>query len=241
MAIGLTRDYRLRWMDFDRYGRIQPFALFDLFQDVATVQAQDMGIGRDAMMEHGVFWVVVRQKYEIVEAPRHYQKVMVRTWPHSPSRLSFLRDFLVSDEAGAPLVKATSEWVLMDAESRKFASVRDYYTGPDDFSEDRSFDRKPRKIPDFAEGNRPPYTVVPGYSDIDLNGHVNNAKYADFVVDAINPGADGAVKSLQIDYRQEVLPGVPLDIHTLVEDGVIRAKGVREDGATAFACAIELQ
>ncbi|MBQ9041192.1 MAG: hypothetical protein IJ111_00065 [Eggerthellaceae bacterium] len=240
MPLGMELDYRLRWMDFDKYGRIQPVAVLDIFQDLATIQAEDMGIGRDDMMAKGVFWAIVRSKFEIVKAPQHYQVVTVRTWPHTPTRFSFLRDFSMRDQEGELLVKATSEWVLMDAEARKFASVKDFYDGPDDFDEARSFDRKPRKIASFDEGSQPVFTVVPSYSDIDLNGHVNNARYASFVIDALNPGERGAMKTFQIDYRHEVLPGEPLAMHTLVENGLVLSKGVNAAGETAFACAIEL-
>ena len=240
MALGLELDYRLRWMDFDQYGRIQPTPVLDIFQDVATIQAENMGIGRDDMLKEGVFWAIIRSKFEIVRAPSHYQVVSVRTWPHSPTRFSFMRDFSMRDEAGELLIKATSEWVLMDVETRKFASVKDHYHGLDDFDEARSFERKPRKIPDFEEGNRPVRTIVPSYSDIDVNGHVNNAVYANYAVDALNPGAAGMMKTFQIDYRYEVLPGVPLAMHTLVEEGRILSKGVNPDGQIAFACLIEL-
>ena len=241
MKMARQLDYRLRWMDFDRYGRMQPSAILDMFQDVATVHAEELGIGRDDLLARGVFWVVVRSKFEIVEAPEHYHVVTARTWPHTLTRFSFMRDFSMLDEGGRLLVKATTEWVLMDVESRKFVSVKDYCDVPDDYDEERSFERKPRKIPDFAEGNRPVHVVVPGYSDIDVNGHVNNARYADYVIDALNPGEGACIRTFQIDYRHEVLPGVPLHVHTLVEDARVLAKGVNEQGQTSFACLIELQ
>ena len=114
----LSLDYRLRWMDFDRYGRIKPFAVLDLFQDVATLQADNQGIGYEDMLAKGVFWVVIRSKFEIVRQPERHSTVTVRTWPHSPSRFSFLRDFSMRDEEGALLIKATSEWVFMGTMAR---------------------------------------------------------------------------------------------------------------------------
>lgn len=240
MALGMELDYRLRWMDFDQYGRMQPASVLDIFQDIATMQAEDMGIGRDDMLKNGVFWAVIRSKFEIVRTPSHFQVVTVRTWPHSPTRFSFMRDYSMRDEEGNLLIKATTEWVLMDVETRKFVSVKDCYHGSDDFDEARSFDRKPRKIPDFEEGNRPVCTVVPSYSDIDVNGHVNNAMYANYVINALNPSVNGTMKSFQIDYRHEVLPGVPLAMHTLVEEGRVLSKGVNPDGQIAFASLIEL-
>lgn len=241
MAFEMELGYRLRWLDFDRYGRIQPVTLLDMFQDLATMQAESMGIGRDDMLKQGVFWVVVRAKYEVIREPEHYQVVNVRTWPHTPSSFSFLRDFEVRDEDGELLVKATTEWVLMDVETRKFVRMKDHYDGLYDFSEDRAFSEKPRKVPNFDEGNRPVRTVVPAYSDIDVNGHVNNARYPTFAMDALEPGPEGAIKTFQIDYRHEVMPGAPLQVHTLVEDGIVLQKGVREDGNVAFACRMELK
>lgn len=240
MTLEMTLDYRMRWMDFDRYGRVQPWALLDLFQDVATAHALELGIGRDNMIPRGVFWAVIRTKYEIISEPHHHQLVTVRTWPHSLSRFSFIRDFTLADESGNTLVKATSEWVLMDVEDRKFVSVKDYYDGPTNFSEDRCFPKKPRKTPGFDEGNRPVCAVVPMYCDIDVNGHVNNAMYARYVVDALDPDEVGSIKTFQIDYRQEALLGTPLSVHVLVEDGRVLAKGLREDGETSFASLIEL-
>ena len=78
------------------------------------------------------------------------------------------------------------------------------------------------------------------FSDLDLNGHVNNARYANYVVNALNPTGEGFIKTLQIDYRHEVLAHAPLEMHTLVEDGHVLSKGINENGDVAFACAIDL-
>lgn len=240
MALEMELDYRLRWLDFDRFGRIQPVAVLDLCQDIATLHAERMGIGRDTMLEKGVFWAVIRTKYEIVRAPQYFQAVRVRTWPHSPSRFSFQRDFAITDEDGQLLIKATMEWVLMDLETRKFAKITDHYDELGELSEERMFDARLRKVASFDEGNQPVCTMQPGFSDIDLNGHVNNARYPRFTVDALNLGPDRAIRSFQIDYRHEVLPSATLAMHTLVEDDHALSKGVLEDGTVGFACAIEL-
>lgn len=118
--------------------------------------------------------------------------------------------------------------------------MSDIYDGTTDFCEDRAFERKPRKVAAFEGDPRLTRTIVPAYSDIDQNGHVNNAKYAGFVVDALDPGAEGEIRTFQIDYRHEVLPGVPLEMQLLVQDGRVLAKGINPDGEIAFACDMEL-
>ena len=125
MTIAMERDYRLLWMHFDRYGRMQPAAILEIFQDLAIAHAEELGIGRSAMLEKNVVWVVIRTKLEVLREPKYNTIVTARTWPHSLSKFSFIRDFTICDEQGDVLVKATQEWVLMNFETRKFSSAKD--------------------------------------------------------------------------------------------------------------------
>ena len=238
-VLGLSRDYRLRWMDFDQYERILPFTIFDIFQDVALYQSEEMGIGYEDMMAHRVFWAVIRQKMEIVRQPDHYQVVTARTWPHSLTRFSFMRDNSMRDEGGNLLVKASAEYVLMNIDTRKFVKVTDILHNDYSFDDARAFEGKLRKLPDFEADEDGIGTAIPGFSDMDKNGHVNNAMYARYVMDALDPGADLALRTFQIDYRREVVEGVPLTMHTHWDGSTAQAKGVYEDGEIAFACKLE--
>ena len=241
MELMYACDVRLRIGDFDRNERLQPMAVLDLFQEAATVQADEMGIGRDAMMEQGVFWAVIRLKYEMLSWPGLHDTVRVRTWPHSPSKFSFLRDYDMRAADGELLARGTSEWVLVNFEERKFASVSDHYAGPVDFSEERAFDAKPKKLKDFdAQGARC-LAVVPRYSDIDMNRHVNNARYASYVLDALDPDDGADLRMFQMDFRHEVLPDEELSVYVQDTQGEVLAKGVDAQGVVRFAAKLEYE
>lgn len=240
-VLGVSRDYRLRWMDFDRYERILPFAIMDIFQDVALHQSEEMGIGYEDMMAHRVFWAIIRQKIEIVRQPGHYQMVTARTWPHSLSRFSFMRDNSLRDADGNLLAKCSAEYVLMNIDTRKFVKVTDILHNDYVFDDARAFEGKLRKLPDFEPDEAGMHTIVPSYSDVDKNGHVNNALYARYVMDALAPDEALSLRTFQIDYRHEVLEGVPLTMCTRWEGTTARVKGVRQDGEIAFACVLEFE
>lgn len=247
MAPELTRPYQLRTSDFDRFGRIQPAAVLDIFQDVASIQAEDIGIGFDDMQAQGVFWAIVRAKYEVLRQPIVHSTVLVRTWPHSPSRFAFQRDYSMADESGDFLVKGSSEWVLMDVASRKLAPVLEHYSGPRDFCEDRAFPRKLRKIHDLTEEDEAVQSerlIVPGASDIDVNGHVNNARYAAYVLDALDElglAPSESVRTFQMDFRHEVRAGEKLRVAVArIGDTGAFAKGTGLSGEASFACSIGL-
>lgn len=239
MISELIQNYRLRWNDYDRFGRIVPNSVLDLFQSLAIIQAEEMGIGRDRLLEQGLVWVLVRMKYEVLHQPAQ-EDVEVRTWPHDPSKFSFLRDFTIHDSQGLA-IKATSEWVLMDMKARKFARFDEsLITEGAEYSPDRSFESKPRKIAPFELPAEPLLVLKPSYNDIDINLHVNNARYPGYVMDALRLGPDQSIHTLQIDYRHEIAPDSTIAIYTHEDGQMIYANGVLEDGTVAFSCAIEL-
>ena len=227
--------YRLRITDFDAHEHLLPGRLLDVFQDLATIQAEDMGMGLATIRERNLMWAVIRTKYEIVKQPELHQEVMVRTWPHSPSRFSFKRDYAIHSLDGELLAKSTSEWVLMYREERTFANIKDHYDGPTDFCEERTYEHKLRKLPNF-EAQGEPLAVVPGYSDMDVNGHVNNAKYLNYALDAWVCGNGEPIVAMQVGFRKEVTLGEELLVFTAREGDTLYARGEGADGTVFFAC-----
>ena len=122
-----SKTYTLRTGDFDKFGRIQPAAVLDLFQDAAGQHGEELGVGFDVMLQRSYLWVLVRVKFRILHAPHRYQTVTVKTWPLEPNRLSYRRDYCMEDEDGRKLIVGTSEWVVMHSEKRRLLSVPDLY------------------------------------------------------------------------------------------------------------------
>lgn len=232
-------EYTLRAGDFDKYDRLKPSAILDLFQDAACQHAEELGLGFDAMLERGYLWVLVRVKFEICENLMRYQKVIVKTWPLPPHRLNYKREYCITDENGVVLIKGSSEWMVIDSNERKLISVPDLYP-LESFCPTVMFAEKSGKVRDFDTQN-PPFPVETSFCDIDVNGHVNNTKYADFVLNAISQKEKEEFCEFQIDYRKEVLEGARLDVYFLREGNTISAKGANQNGDIMFACKMEMK
>ncbi len=234
------KNYTLRAGDFDKFNRIKPSAVLDLFQDAAGQHAEELGVGFEEMINRSYLWVITRIAFEIVSAPNRHQTVRVKTWPLIPNRLNYRREYCITDENGNLLIKGSSEWVIVHSEQRKLLSVPQLYPFTEGFCRDTMFEGKLRKVADF-EATDIPYIVNAGFSELDVNNHVNNTKYADYVMDALAPSADDIIETFQIDYRKEVVQGTQLDIYHLKEGKNILAKGQNTSGGTMFACEIQLQ
>ena len=97
-------------------------------------------------------------------------------------------------------------FVLMDRDSRKVQSVPEEITEP----YESPFEKKIRRGPRYPELNgamEQDYHVR--FYDLDMNGHVNNSKYLDWVFEVM--GAEflsrHIPKRVHLKYVKEVLPG----------------------------------
>ena len=233
------KEYELRAADFDRYDRIQPAAILSLFQDVAGIHANNLGIGFHELMARKTIWVLTKVRYRLVGTPRRYETVRVRTWPLPPARVNFRREYCIEAMDGTILVQGTSEWVIVHSEKRRVLPATNVYPEGDSYCTDTFFEGRLAKVPLFeAEGEG--HTIVPGFTQLDINGHINNTCYADYVMDALAPGEDVTMQQMQIDYHRELMQDMPVQLYWKKEDGVILAKGIGDGGECMFSCRMEL-
>lgn len=233
------REFNLRTSDFDCNRNISPVAVLDLFQEVAGYHAEELGCGFDPLLKRGLLWVIVRVKYEVLEQPKTHSTVAVKTWPLSPTRFGFGREYVIEDLSGNTLIRGTSDWAVMSSTERKIVSVSDMYPQNFEFCTDRCFEEKTSRIRDFdAEGEG--VIVKPAFCDLDMNGHVNNIRYAAYVLNALGLKENEQIQSFQTDYQREVRLGDEVLLQIRRENNQILAKGTDKNGEKMFFSKIVL-
>lgn len=232
----LSREFNLRTSDFDLNKNIKPSAVLDLFQEIASVHANELGVGFDNLIQSGLLWVLVRVKFEVVKAPKMHSKIIAKTWPLPAGRVSLQREYLIEDAEGNTLIKGTSEWVTMHVETRKL--VQNGISYPlNEYCEDKNFAERIKKIPDF-EANGEGAKIKPSYCDIDENMHVNNIRYADFVLNAYETQNREEITAFQLDFHKEVKMGDCVSLFLEKRENTLFAKGENENGEKMFSCSV---
>lgn len=216
--------YSLRGSDFDRNLRIKPSSVLDLFQDVAGLHAEELGVGFNSMLQRNMLWVIIREKYAVVKAPHMYQTVKVTTWPKEPKRIDFVRNYQITDLDGNVLINGSSQWAVIDSTTRKLTRASNVYDNIESFCEDDVF---PLSRAAFAQNTEKAYSVKTGYTDLDSNGHVNNIRYADYIVNALDEHNE--IRSFQIDFHKEIMLGDEIDLFVDKNDGKLAISGKRQD------------
>ena len=229
-----TRTQQLGTIDFDCYRRLAPVAVLDMFQDAAAEHALQLGLGFEAMQARNMVWVVLRVSYQQLAQPRLFDQVTITTWPHPPGLLDFGRDYRITAADGTPIVIGSSTWVVIDLETRKLLPCKEVGFPLDSVRDEQALPQRLHKLRDFTPQDEG-ILLWSQFTDVDLNGHVNNAKYANYVVNALQPGPEMVIDSFQLDYHHEVLPNTALTLHTRRENSAWLCRGCDSEGTLMFS------
>ena len=116
---------RVRYSECGEDCRLHLPGAVNYFQDAATFQGEDLGIGIPWMKEHHLAWILVSWQIIMDHMPRLGEPIRVSTWAYDFRSFYGLRNLLLEDEKGQPAVWANSVWVLMNTADRRPAKVSD--------------------------------------------------------------------------------------------------------------------
>lgn len=236
------RGYPIDSRDVDPWNHCKPSGLMGILQEAAVAAACELHASRPEMMEkYNLFWMLARMWYRLDRPLKWNETLSIRTWHRGGSGASSYRDFDLFVD-GKPVGEAVSVWVLADADTHRLARMSkiEEFQGTDggELCKNKSLSRF--KLPQemAAAEHRAMH-----YSDTDINGHVNNVRYADFICDAIRMdqlGQDFYVSALQVDYLAEGMAGETITLFTGEQDGLRYVRGADAAGKSRFEGAVTL-
>lgn len=204
----------------DASWRLKPASFMDMAQEAATCHAQILGFGYDDLIASRTAWILSRLHVEFVDTPRWRENISLTTWHKGLSRLFFLRDFILTDDAGNVRVKATSSWLVLNLDTRRLVRDPKLMDEGTTCSED-VLDAPADKVqmPKGADLELVMEHVV-SYSDVDINDHTNNAMYMHWAMDAVDyqTASSRAVKSMTINFNHETKQGDRVAIYRFVSE-----------------------
>lgn len=177
-------------------------SLFKLFQNTSVEATESLGMGKDKTLEKGYLWVISRVYVVINKMPKYLDNFTIETYPEPMMHFIYPRQYLIKDETGNILVRMSAVWALISAKTRKilFPSETNVI------------------VPGITKGNELEYPVdfvkkdveikekrIIRNSDTDINGHLNNTRYVDFIQDL--KACDKKINTFAIAYFEEVKEG----------------------------------
>ena len=176
------RTYILEATDVNSADRLKNSRLLAIMQEIAGEHSALLGADRSALEDRKLFWAVIRHRVQITRLPQSGESIRVCTWPMPTTRTAYPRATVAYDADGNELFRGISLWILMDMTTR--AMVLPGKSGVEVAGSLQGNELTlpgsllPQKLP-----NREDRTVR--FSDLDLNGHMNNCRYMEWVDDLL--------------------------------------------------------
>ncbi|MFS9187851.1 acyl-ACP thioesterase domain-containing protein [Streptococcus infantis] len=207
--MGLTYQMKMKipfdMADMNGHIKIPDVILLSL--QVSGMQSIELGVSdKDVLEQYNLVWIITDYDIDVVRLPRFAEEITIETEALTYNRLFCYRRFTIYDEAGQELIHMMATFVLMDRDSRKVHAVEPEIVAPYQSDFDKKLIRGP-KYNSLEEPVSKDYHVR--FYDLDMNGHVNNSKYLDWIFEVM--GADFLTqyipKKINLKYVKEVRPG----------------------------------
>ena len=227
--------FTLRSRDCDLCNKWRPSAILESMQDAAGTHSMLLGCGRDELIRNNMVWVLARCELHMDRYPCSGERITLHTFP-TPTRLFFFpRYYIFTDEHGEMIGKAGTLWILLDIQTRHMLPPGDVAKLIPD-NRDLSV---PMNLPATVgqlQGEEFITDYLPAYTDLDVNGHVNNTRYADILCNTlgIRTMAEYEPERIILNYNREIRPEHRVTLHRIMRGNEYRLFGKLEDGSSAF-------
>lgn len=223
-----TGNYTVNANDIDMNFVVTVSNVFRYLQDAANCQMEADGPSYRELFDAGLAFVLSRMNISLYAPLYSHDRIQVQSWACESKGVAFNRCYRILRD-GKIIVEAASVWALTGVGDRKLHRVSEleHHYGMDEMLElDMPARMKiPEEVPLSLVGER-----LVEYGDIDMNGHMNNTKYPDFLCGFLGGMKGIRVISMAMNFVSEAPLGETLKVYHGESDGVHYVRTVRESG-----------
>ena len=204
--------YTVHSYEADRYSRLSIVSAINYFQESAWLNADSLGLGFGDLSSKNQFWVLSRMYIEMFRYPFWGESIRLETWPKGMDNMFALRDFcLKSADGNEQLGAGVSAWLIIDGTTHRIQRIEQICSGIPCFPHN-AIEHKLGKI-SFNAPLTAQAAVTAGYTDVDVNNHVNNVCYLNWAVNYLPIESEKLnIRSAELNFISEALLHSPVEI-----------------------------
>ena len=173
-------------------------ALFSLLQESAARHGINNGFGYYVYQPLNKQWIMTRISVEIGKLPYWEDELTITTWAKIVKRVFFARDFVITNKDGETMANATACYALIDRSTKKPEDINVILDNLAPVEGKEALHGLAAKVPVFEpEGTQ--NHVLTQYSQMDLNNHISNIKFIEWLLDQVPPDVQAGKKLQRID------------------------------------------
>ena len=230
-------EWDMRWTedDIEEHGWIRGSSLMHAFETIASAHVDSLDLGFEQMIAQNRIWVMTKIKYVIYKKAEAGVNYHLGTYPRPKKAITFYRDYYLWDQDGEVVAAATSQWCILNFETRRPERTDIEVPGP--CIDHEPFEKGIEKIrwtPE--EGSSLVGRHLVTEEDLDKNQHVNNCRYADMIDEVMGQSAH---REVNIHFAKETVLGDEILLYADADEradgeGVQHVSGTLTDGTVVF-------
>ena len=203
-----TFKYETRYGDYKDFENIKVSSVLDMIQDVSTKDSARCGYDMQTLKNMKMAWLMQGINVHFTAPVKTGVPVELLTAVKSLKGTTSARGCFIRQN-GEVVAKSIANWFLFDTEKNKIGRIpAEMFDAYEFFEfEDEFFEYK--KAP-FFEIETPEYTVKIANKEIDTNGHLNNQKGAELLMDALP--FDFQFNNVKLLYKKQAYLGDELQV-----------------------------
>lgn len=240
----LTREGLVTASLCDASGRLGLAQTFSILQDLASEHAALLGVGAEALLACGQYWVVTHTRLNVFARAKMNAPLTMTTWPNrcAPEDVRTYRSYRI-ESAGDPVAEARSEWIVLHTETNRPVRLRDTCFPFDlDFRETVAAPGPfPRERDAFSETDAV-FARPVAASDIDSARHMNNVAYVRAMLDAFSAETlcGLPVSGIEVRYGEPCREGERITVVKQAAEDGFRLAVLKESGRVSASAKLYL-
>ena len=224
--------YEIPSFEVDPENRVKLPYFLKIMQEGAGKHSDLRGCSIPKLLPEGMTWFLFRLELSISQYPLWQEQLLLKTWAQEPFRFYCPRAFEATDSSGKTVFSALTHWILIDLKTRtpiRPTGMSDRLQLPD---QRIWVDPAIHRIT-VDEQLNPDFTFTPQiqFRDTDLNEHVNNIVYGEWLLESFPPSwkEEYCVEHITIRYLVEAFLHDAIEIRTT---RVPNSDGIPENSVT---------
>lgn len=183
---GKIYSYHHRIVDYEMSvtGNVKLTTLLNLLMLASEQQSTELGVGAAQVQARGLGWIVTQHDLHVTRWPHYGETITVFTQATEYNKYFCYRDFWIEDEQGTEIARMHTVFVLIDLDKRKIVPVAADLVDIFQADKVRRGERITNPVKVTAPDAGKDYAIR--FTDLDLNRHVHNTNYFDWMTDALD-------------------------------------------------------
>lgn len=172
--------YKVRSYEVDHLQEASISTICDYFQEAAGLHAQELHFDISDLLEKGLTWILYKLQVKVHEFPKRWESIKVTTWPSTGDGIRAYRDYKLFDKEGKLLAAGLSQWMVLDIQKKRPVKMPEELMSKRFATDKHVLDLHKKNLPKLDGQDSELITTV-SLNDLDMNRHVNNVRYIDWI------------------------------------------------------------